>query len=455
MRTNKRKAWNFQSNNIVTRVVVVILSMLMALMGVATLFMQETYAESEPDIQADSALVVSASTGEVVYSLHSDRKLPMGGLAKIMAAMVVIDRMHDGSEFKNRITITADVASKGKLFQKGEKVSVRDLMAAMLIENSDEAAVALAVYSADTVSAFVDAMNAKAQEMDLEGTHYTTVSGKYDALQYTTVPDTATLIQKALRYRTISKYLNTENQQITVESSKSRNLDLKRNETFRYSGLETGYTVNSGTSSKHKNSFALADRDGMQLFVVIFGTTDKKVDSNRKGLLDYGYQHVTRHVIVKADKQVGKIKVRHGSVTRVPVYTKSKGYVYVPKEGSDSLIRTQTVIDDHLNAPLKAGDKAGEYRIYVADELTGTVDLIVKEDVETGWFPSYAYISNGMTILVDVILLCILVLIIRVRNIKRRKRKLAEKRRRQQIREIAMREYEIEQDRKRRNWTYH
>ena len=431
------------------------MSMLMVLTGVTTLFIPETYAESEPTVQADSALVVSASTGEVVYNLHSDRKLPMGGLAKIMAAMVVIDRMHDSSEFRNRITITADVASKGALFKKGEKVSVRDLMAAMLMENSDEAAVALAIYSADTVSNFVDAMNAKAQEMDLEGTHYTTVSGKYDTLQYTTVPDTATLIQKALRYRTISKYLNEENRQITVEGSKTGSLTLERKESFRYSGLETTYAVSTGAASSHKNSFALADRDGMKLLVVLFGMKDKKLNPDQKQLLDYGYQHVTRHVIVKADKQVGKIKVRHGDVTRVPVYTKSKGYVYVPKEGSDSLIRTQTVIDDHLNAPLKAGDKAGEFRIYVADELTGTVDLIVKDDVKTGWFPSYAYISNGMTILIGVILLGIILLIVRIHNIKRRRRKLAEKRRREKIREIALREYEIEQDRKRRNWTYH
>lgn len=127
---------------------------------------------------------------------------------------------------------------------------------------------------------------------------------------------------------------------------------------------------------------------------------------------------------------------------------------YVPKEGSDSLIRTQTIIYDKLEAPVKAGTKAGELQVYVADELTGTVDLVVKEDVKTGWFPSYLYISNGLTILIAAVLLCLLYFVLRIRRIRRRKRLLAERRRKQKIREIALREYEIEEDRKRRNWTY-
>ena len=163
---------------------VVILSALMVLMGVTTLFLDETFAESKPEIGADSAFVVSASTGQTVYRLHTDRKLSPGGFTKIMAAMVVLDRMHDRAELRNRITVTRDVASKGKLFKKGDQITVQDLLAAMLVANSDEAAVALAVYSAENVPAFVEAMNTKAQELELENTHYTTVTGKYDTLQY-------------------------------------------------------------------------------------------------------------------------------------------------------------------------------------------------------------------------------------------------------------------------------
>ena len=70
----------------------------------------------------------------------------------------------------------------------------------MLVADSDEAAVALAVYSAENVPAFVEAMNTKAQELELENTHYTTVTGKYDTLQYTTTEDMGYLVQAAFKY---------------------------------------------------------------------------------------------------------------------------------------------------------------------------------------------------------------------------------------------------------------
>lgn len=429
------------------------MSALMVLMGVTTLFLDETFAESKPEIGADSAFVVSASTGQTVYRLHTDRKLSPGGFTKIMAAMVVLDRMHDRAELRNRITVTRDVASKGKLFKKGDQITVRDLLAAMLVADSDEAAVALAVYSAENVPAFVEAMNTKAQELELENTHYTTVTGKYDTLQYTTTEDMGYLVQAAFKYSLIEKYLTTETC-ATTAVGKTASKTLRHSDTFRYSGLVAAKAVESGTSKHSVNSFAYAERDGMKLISVIFGTTAKDKDAQQKQLLDYSYGKVARHAVRKAGAKVGKIKIRHGASTRVPVYTKSKAYAYVPKEGSDSLIRTQTIIYDKLEAPVKAGTKAGELQVYVADELTGTVDLVVKEDVKTGWFPSYLYISNGLTILIAAVLLCLLYFVLRIRRIRRRKRLLAERRRKQKIREIALREYEIEEDRKRRNWTY-
>ena len=256
------------------------MSALMVLIGVTTLFLDETFAESKPEIGADSAFVVSASTGQTVYRLHTDRKLSPGGFTKIMAAMVVLDRMHDRAELRNRITVTRDVASKGKLFKKGDQITVRDLLAAMLVADSDEAAVALAVYSAENVPAFVEAMNTKAQELELENTHYTTVTGKYDTLQYTTTEDMGYLVQAAFKYSLIEKYLTTE-ACTTTAVGKTASKTLRHSDTFRYSGLVATKAVESGTSKHSVNSFAYAEQDGMKLISVILEPLLKKRMRNR------------------------------------------------------------------------------------------------------------------------------------------------------------------------------
>jgi serine-type D-Ala-D-Ala carboxypeptidase (penicillin-binding protein 5/6) len=431
---------------------VVILSVLLALTGVTTLFVQRTYAESQPSIDADAAIVVSASTGEEVYSLHKDRKLSPGSLTKLMVAMVVVDQMHDQSEYKNKITITAKVDKLGDIYNQGDRITVRDLMASLLMEDSDEAALALALYSSGSRGKFIQAMNARAQELGLENTHYTNVTGRVDTLQYSTAEDSAAIIQEALTYSTIEKYLTADTYAMESKAT-SKTATLQHQDTFQYRGLTLSLQAKL-TSGAAYNSMALATRDGMKLLTVILGTPKAEKNDVRTTLLDYGYRNVTMQTIVKQGKQMGKIKIRHGARTRIPVYTETKGYVYVPEEGSDSLIRTETVIYKKLKAPVKAGTKAGEYRIYVADKLTGTVDLVVKEDVETGWFPSYIYISNTASIVILVVLTIVLALVARIIQVKRRRKKKAMLRRKRRAQEIARRELEMEEDRRRRNWTY-
>lgn len=427
------------------------MSMLIALTGVTTLFINEAFAASEPTVQADAAIVVSASTQEVVYTLHQNRKLSPGGFVKYMVAMVVIDQMHDSSEYDNKITITKKVDSLGDIFHQGERVTVRDLMAALIMENSDEAALALAIYSSGDRNKFIQAMNSKSQELGMVSTQYSNVTGKDSTLQYSTAEDTASLIQKAITYSFIRRYLEKENYAMESDGLKTKTLHYK--ESLQCNGLLISAKLKRG-SGNGSNSFAMADREGMKLITVVFGDRSDKNEA-RKSLLDYGYRSVTYQTIVQKGKKVGKIKIRHGAKTRVPVYTESKGYVYVPKEGSDSLIRTETVIYDKLKAPVKAGTKAGEYQIYVADQLTGTVDLVVKEDVATGWLPSYIYISNGVTLAVLILLFLLLALFLRILQVRRRRKRLKAKRRQQRIHEIALREYERDEDRRRRNWTYH
>ena len=108
----------------------------------------------------------------------------------------------------------------------------------------------------------------------------------------------------------------------------------------------------------------------------------------------------------------------------------------------------------NLKAPLKKGSKVGEFRIYVADELKGTVDLVTKQNVNRGWFPSWIYISNRTSIVLAVILFLILLFLLRVWQVKRRRAKRKAEKHKTLVRQMAIEQMEIDEDRKRRNWTY-
>lgn len=443
---------------------VVVLAMLSVLSLMATIDVPDVFAAKkrgtlpEPTVSAGSAIVMSASTGQVVYALHEDRKLSTGTTAQLMTAMVVIDRMHDEKEFGNKVQITEEMAAPGGALAAGESVSVEDLMYAMLMTSDPGAALSLAIYSSGSESAFVEQMNAKAQQLGFEHTKYTNATGAYDAEQYSTVEDTAGITKAAFRYARIKGMCGTAKREIDLGKEAGKKALETTNGLLAGSGAYQGcYGGNTGALSEPEGASVYtcgAVRDDMDLIVVLLEEEEGKRLSEAAALFDYGFDHVKRQVIIKGDKMVGRVKVRCGEKTRVPAYTAGKGFVYIPAEGSDSLVKTESVIYDNVEAPLKKGAKVGEYRIYVAEELTGTVDLVVREDIGKGWFPSYLYISNMMTVILLLVLLVLWIAIMRLRAERRRRRRQRERRRKEKIRELARQQKEIEDDRRRRNWTY-
>ena len=89
----------------------------------------------------------------------------------------------------------------------------------------------------------------------------------------------------------------------------------------------------------------------------------------------------------------------------------------------------------------------------MADELKGTVDLIIKKDVPIGWAPSKIYISNLATVMICTVLGLTILFFVRVTSVRKRREKRREAIRRQKIRAMARKQLEIDEDRRRRNWT--
>lgn len=460
-------------SSIPNRAMVAIMSVIMVLTLVTTMSCNVSYAADEikaPYVGADSYVVMSGSTSEVVHDVHAERKMPMGNITKFMTAMVVIDNMYDDSEFSNIIQVTKKVSSYGDMFSTGDNVSVEDMMYAMLVGGSDEAAEALARYSASNRETFVNEMNAKVMELSLMNTQYQNPTGSYHTDHYSTALDSAKIVQAAVRYSRIKEITATDTHKIEIKSkskgkTKTRSLTVintnpllssnKSSEWYKYiTGGILGTVDEPGKGGPEAQYVGVASSDGMQLITVMLNGNEDRAAKDAIALFRYGYKKVTKNTIIKADQKVGKAKVRNGAVTKVDAYTQTKGYAYIPPEGSTNLVQTEIVMYDDLHAPLKAGDKVGEYRIYVADELKGTVDLITKDDVAVGWFPSRMYISNVASIFMLLALVLVVLFIIRILTVRKRREKKRAAQRAERIRQEALRQIELEEDRRRRNWTY-
>ena len=414
-----------------------------------------------PEVSADSYIVMSGSTSEVIAEKHSERKLSPGKITVLMTAMVVIDNMYNDNELKNTIDITEDLESVGRSFKAGDTVSVGDLLNAMLVGGSSQAAEALATYSASSREIFINEMNSKAMELGLMDTQFNNPAGFFSNANYSTAHDCAVITQAAERYQLIKDAFNKRSITITV-TNPDGNRDVTFNSTNPllvsekpselYNLIRGGILSYLDDPIDSSQYAGVATSDDMQLIVIMLDADEETLPYEAKALLEYGDLKVTRSVIVKANKRVGRAKVRYGSKTYVGAYTETKGFVYVPPEGSADLVETQVVMFDDLHAPLSEGAKVGEYRIYVADELKGTVDLITRKNVPKGWWPSRYYISNRVTVVIGIFLFLILLLVLRIIYVKRRKAQIRAARRARRIQELAMMQLEAEEDRRRRNW---
>lgn len=450
--------------------IISVILILVTTIGYIALF--DSYADSRdeaktvvpskaPSVSATSYMVMSGSTSEKIAAKHADRKMQPGRITMLMAAMVAIDNMYNDAELKNTVETGPTIAEFGKTFKEGESATVGSLLDAMLVGGDIQAAELIAKYSASSREIFVNEMNSKCMELGLMDTFFTNASGRYDINQYSTASDLAVITQAAFRYQlikdtltkknvTITAFMNKKPREITFESTDPL---LTGNEKTAYQYVKGGILGLVDESVNAAQFAAAATKDDMEIIVVLMDSNKENAAAEAKALFEYGDAKATKNTIVKKGKMVGHARVRGGASTRVPAYTESKGFAYVPPEGTESLIQTQVSMYDDLEAPLKKGDKVGEFQIYVADELKGTVDLIIKDDVPVGWFPSKYYISNAGAVAGGVILFLLLAFLLRVRHVKHRREKRRAAMRRARIRELAMMQLEVDADRKRRDWS--
>lgn len=412
----------------------------------------------QPEITAESFAVISISTGERVYTKNPERKQFIAGPERLMCAICVIDNMHDKKkEMENYVTIPAKYVRENDMFKEGQGVKVKDLLYAVIISGSATAELSLAEYSSGSQEEFISCMNNKAKELKLKNTNFSSVTADYDDNQYTTVEDYALLTRAAMNNSYIKKMAGKKGYKIKtdkgetvpVKNSEEVIEDASKAKKKSYS-IFAGIIYNDDGENDVSYMLSAANKD-IELVTVISNVKKENASKEINNLISYGFIKVNKTVAVEKGKKAGYVWIRNGEKTLVPVYTKNRAYVYLPKEASKSLIVTKKNIGKNLNAPIKSGTKVGEYDVYVGDEFQGSVDLVVKKTISKGFFPSKIYISNMATYVVVGLIGFLILLRIERKNRKKRRIRKNKMKRREKARKIAKRELAREDNRKNRN----
>lgn len=212
------------------------------------------------DIKSKEAIVVNKDTGKIIMGRDIEKRIHPASMTKVMTAIIGIENTRN---LNDTVTITQDIIDycfinnlSVSAFNVGDKAKLIDLLYGILLESGGEASIALARYISESEEEFVKLMNLKAEEIGLDNTKFSNVTGITDSNNYSTVKDIAKLYIYALENDTFKKIVESKEYNIKgIDGFMSKrniqnNLFIKRNildinKDYIKSG-KTGYTDSAG-----------------------------------------------------------------------------------------------------------------------------------------------------------------------------------------------------------------
>lgn len=242
--------------------------------------------ETPPRITGRSAVILDATTGQIIWERDSDRQMPPASTTKIMTTLLALESGRLDRSFE--VSPLAASQSPSKLGLKaGQRVQLEDLTYALMLKSANDAAVVVAEGMAGNIEQFAAVMNQRAREIGATNTHFHNPNGLPDPEHVTTTHDMALILRHALTVPGFREVAGTSGKVIQVEDSKIHPIAVhSRNRLLEGYFVpvlgKTGYTRAAG------RCFAgAAELNGHKIITVVFGASDMWGDTRR--LMEYGF----------------------------------------------------------------------------------------------------------------------------------------------------------------------
>ena len=355
---------------------IIVVAVCLSLVTMGTAFASDV---AEPVIVAESAIVVEASTGRVVYEKNADMQSSPASMTKMMTCLLALDELgrHQDVMISKNAAETEDVPLG---LAAGDVFSADELLRGMMLASDNGAAVAIAEASAGSVGKFVAQMNDEAAKLDMKDTHFANPNGLTLPGHYSTARDMAKLARYAMTKKEFRDIVGIQQAPIRWSLPKNKVLMVENSNKLLghydgMTGIKTGWTMAAGGCLA-----ASAKRNGLELIAVVMKAPDAHVrfDDARK-LLDYGFSQTKLKRGIRRDHLKKSVWVRGGTQATVAVHPVED--VNYPVIGGEDPKRYTVTYDlpKMIDAPVKDGTVVGKLVLHYDGKPVGTVDLAAEK----------------------------------------------------------------------------
>ena len=333
---------------------------------------------------AGSAIMIEASTGEVLYKKNINERMAPASMTKIMSLILIMENIDSGRLKWNDIVVVSKNASSmggSQIFlETNEMMTVEDLVKGICIASGNDATVAMAEKIAGTEAAFVKMMNEKVRELGLKNTNFVNATGLDAEGHYSSAYDMAMMAKELIKHEKILEFSSIYEDYLRKNTDNSFWL-VNTNKLVRFysyiDGLKTGYTGDAGYCLT-----ATGKKNGMRLITVVMN--EENTDNRTKdtiAMMDYGFNMYSLDTVIKKDEVLGNIKINLGDKEYENIVSMDD-ITILNNNNNNKRNVTYDITTDNVSAPVKYGDIVGKINVYEDGNFKYSVDMTVMNDVK-------------------------------------------------------------------------
>ena len=367
-------------------------------------------ADAAPDLDAAAWLLIDPRDGHRLAAHAASSQRAIASTTKLMTAYLALQNLKLGQKLKVPPYSPAPGESVAGL-QAGERLTVRDLLTAMMLPSANDAAYTVAVGVAGSEGAFVDEMNRAAKDLGLDDTSYSTPIGLDDIGNYSSAEDLltlTTLLMKDGRFRGIVSQPEAELTSGAVPRTVvNRNTLLLADPTV--DGVKTGHTLDAGYVL-----VASARRKGVPLLAAVLGApSEAERDAASEELLDYGFSRYSQEMLFQVGDELASADVKYSDEPLSLVADGERG----ARIRDDQSFTTEVDAPGEVEGPIDEGERLGSVTVLLDGKPIGRVPLVAAEAVPA---PSFVDRIGGPWVLVAIAIAAIGIILLVAWALRRR-----------------------------------
>lgn len=328
-------------------------------------------------LSAQSAIVLDADSGRILFSHNARRKMGMASTTKIMTAITALENADINSVAK--VSPNAyGVEGSSMYLVLDEQLTLEELLWGLMLVSGNDAATAVAEHVSGSVEKFAELMNTTARKIGASDSNFTNPHGLSDENHYTTATDLAKITAYALKNPKFREIVSTRTKSIPwKDHDYNRHLVNHNKFLTMYDGcigVKTGFTKATG-----RCLVTAVEKNGLRLVCVTLNAPDDWND--HKTLYDNTFSEYSPYILKTSGDHIASAEVKKGTTDAVNL-TVNQDIIIPVKAGEENVISTKVIPFEDLHAPIKKGDVLGTLITEIDGQPTGEFPLVAAENVE-------------------------------------------------------------------------